>query len=193
MDNTLFIIEKSDIIQEGLTRIVKQALPDVEIVNLFTLKELEASATAQPPALLLINTELMKTGAMNTLKSIPEVKKIGLVTYHYDRELASLFDDLIYMSDNSAQIVRVIKKQIFTPEKKVQNEQLTRREFDVLRLLVKGYSNKQIAAELYISIHTVVSHRKNISNKLGIKSVAGLAIYGVIHNIIDVDDYLDIQ
>ena len=68
---------------------------------------------------------------------------------------------------------------------------MTSRELDVLKRIVKGYSNKQIADELFISIHTVVTHRRNITEKLGIKSVAGLAIYGVINNIIDSNDYLN--
>ena len=50
--------------------------------------------------------------------------------------------------------------------------------------------NKEIAEELFISIHTVVTHRKNITNKLGIKSTAEMAIYDVANNIIDINESL---
>lgn len=61
-----------------------------------------------------------------------------------------------------------------------------------MKLLAIGKSNKEIADELYISIHTVVTHRKNITNKLGIKSAAAMAIYAVANNIIDLNDSLNL-
>ncbi len=51
---------------------------------------------------------------------------------------------------------------------------LTAREIEILDLIVQEYSSKQIAAELHISSHTVISHRKNMMEKLGVKSVVGL-------------------
>ena len=60
---------------------------------------------------------------------------------------------------------------------------LYHRETDVLVLVAKGMSSKEIANQLNISVHTVNSHRKNITHKTGIKSVAGLAVYAMIHNL----------
>ena len=51
---------------------------------------------------------------------------------------------------------------------------LTTREMEILDLIVQEYSSKQIAAELHISNHTVISHRKNMMEKLEVKSVVGL-------------------
>ncbi len=59
-------------------------------------------------------------------------------------------------------------------------EILSSREIDVLRLIVEGYINKEIADELNIALSTVISHRKNITEKLGIRSVAGLTIYAIM-------------
>lgn len=61
---------------------------------------------------------------------------------------------------------------------------LSSRETDVLRLIAQGLTNKEIAETLNISINTVLSHRKNISAKLGIKSVSGLCIYAMMNGII---------
>ena len=61
---------------------------------------------------------------------------------------------------------------------------LSTREIDVLRLVAQGMTNKEIADKLSISINTVLTHRKNISAKLGIKSVSGLCIYAMMNGII---------
>ncbi len=65
--------------------------------------------------------------------------------------------------------------------------ELSAREAEVLVLLAKGLINKEIADKLGISLTTVITHRKNITEKLGIKSVAGLAIYAVLHGYIEAD------
>ncbi len=65
-----------------------------------------------------------------------------------------------------------------------QRSELSQREIDVLRLVARGYINKEIADELNISFHTVLSHRKNITSKLGIKSTSGLAVYAMMNGYI---------
>lgn len=61
---------------------------------------------------------------------------------------------------------------------------LTQRETMVLQLVVEGLINKEIADRLNISINTVLTHRKNISAKLGIKSVSGLSVYAIMNGIV---------
>ena len=51
-----------------------------------------------------------------------------------------------------------------------------------------GFANKEIADKLFISIHTVISHRKNITEKLGIKSISGLTVYAIMNNLLDLED-----
>lgn len=64
---------------------------------------------------------------------------------------------------------------------------LSAREIEVLVLLAKGLINKEIADRLNISLTTVISHRKNITEKLGIKSLSGLTIYAVMRGYIEAD------
>ncbi|MDZ7723751.1 MAG: LuxR C-terminal-related transcriptional regulator [candidate division KSB1 bacterium] len=192
-ESEIVIIESSEIIQEGLIRIVRRALPEFQIVCLASFKEFESRIATGMPKLIIVNTELLKQGFLNVFKNQTSVKKVGLITHFFNREQENIFDDLIYLSDSSALIEKIVKSKFTYSETANRNESLSNRELDVLKLLVKGYPNKQIAAALHISVHTVVSHRKNISAKLGIKSIAGLAIMEVINNIIDVDDYLDVQ
>ena len=64
---------------------------------------------------------------------------------------------------------------------------LSAREIEVLVLITKGLINKEIADKLNISLTTVITHRKNITEKLGIKSVSGLTIYAVMNGYIEAD------
>lgn len=66
--------------------------------------------------------------------------------------------------------------------------QLTTREAEVLVLVVKGFLNKEIAERLEIGLTTVISHRKNLTRKLGLKSVGALTIYAVTHGFIKAEE-----
>ncbi len=65
---------------------------------------------------------------------------------------------------------------------------LSEREKEVIRLVATGLSNKEIADKMFISVNTVMTHRRNINRKTGIHAAAGLTIYAIVHNIISVDD-----
>lgn len=69
----------------------------------------------------------------------------------------------------------------------LENQELTEREKDIIKLVAMGLQNKEIADKLNISIHTVTTHRKNITNKLGIKSISGLTVFAILNGIIDID------
>ena len=71
--------------------------------------------------------------------------------------------------------------------KALQQKVLTDREIEVMSLIVQGYINKEIADKLNIGLATVITHRKNIMDKLGLKSVSALTIYAVMHGYVDIN------
>ena len=71
--------------------------------------------------------------------------------------------------------------------KALQTRVLTDREIEVLSLIVQGFINKEIAEKLNIGLATVITHRKNIMEKLGMKSVSALTIYAVMHGYVDIN------
>lgn len=72
-------------------------------------------------------------------------------------------------------------------EEEENKDELSERERDVVIQVVRGLSNKEIAEVLCISPHTVISHRKNIAAKLNIHSTAGLTIYAIVNNLVDIE------
>lgn len=84
------------------------------------------------------------------------------------------------------EILRILEPDRANTEK---GTLLTRRETEVLKMVATGYSNKEISSKLFVSIHTVISHRKNITEKLGIKTISGLSLYAFLNGMISYDDF----
>lgn len=106
--------------------------------------------------------------------------------YHFENELAlhCSIEDEIMLPAIAKENQRKCEEAHDNGGSDVQ-EELSAREKDVLIQIVKGLSNKEIAEVLYLSTHTVMSHRKNISRKLNIRSTAGLTIYAIVNGIVD--------
>lgn len=83
-------------------------------------------------------------------------------------------------------------QQIFeaAPQQELEgNKELSSREIDVLQWVAKGITNKEIADKLNISLNTVLTHRKNITTKLGIKTVSGLTFYAIMNGFLSGDEF----
>ncbi len=72
-----------------------------------------------------------------------------------------------------------------------KQEELSSREKEIIVCVVKGMTNKEIAEELYISPHTVITHRRNIAQKLQIHSAAGLTIYAIVNKLVELSEIKD--
>lgn len=124
-------------------------------------------------------------------RKYPSVCFIGMVTHLYDPNFLRNFDEILQFTDpveNFAELLRRISVRRSQPKTDSGQDILTERETDVLKLIVEGLSQKEIADRLNISIHTVISHRKNITQKTGIRTQAGLTIYAITNRIIHITD-----
>ena len=77
------------------------------------------------------------------------------------------------------------------PEKEViktAQDDLSQREKEIICCVVKGMSNKEIAENLFISIHTVITHRRNIARKLQIHSPTLLTVYAIVNKLVDISE-----
>lgn len=100
--------------------------------------------------------------------------------YQNEKDLAKSILGLLYRGHHG-------KQPSFSTSDVEDVHELSAREIEVLVLITKGLINKEIADKLNISLTTVISHRKNITAKLGIKSVSGLTIYAVMNGYVEAD------
>jgi DNA-binding CsgD family transcriptional regulator len=192
----ILIIEPSVIILEGISELIKSIDVNVNITCIYSLNNSFKLNLDEPFRIILINPVIFNNSINNFNKFSVRFKgmnRLGLISTYYNRNLCSDFIDYVYLNDDKETILNTITKYLKSkPENNIATDNsLSKREKSVLKLLANGKSHKEIAEELFISIHTVVTHRKNISSKLGIKSTAALAIYAAVNNIIDLNDPID--
>jgi DNA-binding NarL/FixJ family response regulator len=188
----IVIIETSAVVYEGLATVFSKSTERHQITIISSLDELEQLCMKKKANIVIINPSLLQNNlkTFHTLKTqLDETKWLAFIYAHYDPQLLSLFDGTLTISDNPSSIIATVNKVI--NENSTKQEQLldvlSDRETDVLKLLATGSANKEIADKLNISINTVITHRKNISQKTGIKSVSGLTIYAVLKKLITIE------
>lgn len=104
-----------------------------------------------------------------------------------------VFEHFILHSYNRKQVVEKLQSFFQESDSTYGNHDsctLSDREIDVLKTVALGFSNKEIADQLFISINTVITHRKNITGKLGIKTISGLTVYALMNHIIKAEEVM---
>jgi DNA-binding NarL/FixJ family response regulator len=116
---------------------------------------------------------------------------IGLHADHTSSQLQGRFDYMLALNSDKATLLQaldhIMKSAGFIGEK-TESATLSERELMILKLVALGHTNNEIGERLFISTHTVMTHRKNITRKLGIKTVSGLTVYAIINNLIKVEE-----
>ncbi|WP_235934234.1 LuxR C-terminal-related transcriptional regulator [Sunxiuqinia indica] len=193
MKENVFIIHRSEIIRKGLSLILQDYFK-MEITQLNSTKDLNSFTGITNSSIILIleaQTEV-NSKAVDLLKKNNDVYLVG---FYNDDQVLEQNDSVDYQLNqfsSSMQIQKLIQiiRQAGAKKKNgnSDNGELTVREKEVIRLIAVGLANKEIAEKLFISIHTVISHRKNITEKLGIKSISGLTVYAIMNNLLDIQD-----
>lgn len=130
-----------------------------------------------------------RAGAHDMIKGIANAPVMALISTATDAAYAYTYDGTIYLSDTSDDIEQKISTVMNAApaEQRGEGEELSSREKEILVCVAKGMLNKEIADHFNISIYTVITHRKNITRKTGIKTVAGLTVYALLNNLIDMN------
>ena len=181
----LLIVEPSELIIEGLKTILDGQIRFNVLEPEMSAAHLEERVIASRPDILLINPTLVPDG-FNQLRCDYPVAVVAIVYQYVERDLLKQFDSIVDIRDSRALIIETLTQAIPSEGNANKNNyELTRRETAVLVELAQGKTNKEIADALNVSVHTVISHRKNITHKTGIKSVAGLTVFAMLNNLID--------
>ena len=188
MKRKVLIVEPSEVIVAGLTDTLQHA--DVKILQPETTDEnLMQRLDMLKPDILIINPTLNDN--VTELRKGRRMVIVALLYQYVKQSRLKYFDAVIDIRDSRQSILQMVRelstKTMADDNATIASHELTRRETAVLVEVAKGLSNKEIASRLNVSIFTVTTHRKNIVRKTGIKSVAGLTVYALIHNLIDED------
>ena len=193
------IAETSVIIRGGLTAALKR-LPNVKVqpIELLSVEALSDCLRTQSPEMLIVNPTFGDYFDVNKFREETAGKKIrliALVTSFVDASLLTKYDESISIFDD----LDILSKKIHgllnlaSEEEELDNQEtLSQREKEIVVCVVKGMTNKEIAENLFLSIHTVITHRRNISKKLQIHSAAGLTIYAIVNKLVTLNDVKDL-
>lgn len=117
------------------------------------------------------------------------IKCIALLYSITDQSLLQRYDETVTLFDDAGSLYKkIVKIQHLSEEEERDTGTLSQREKDIIKGIVKGMTNKEIAEMLYISIHTVITHRRNIARKLQIHSPAGLTIYAIVNKLVELNE-----
>ena len=188
MEEAIIIIHPAEIMRRGLFAV----LDEQHAVSIFCYSNFNevdpVDYAALNKLLLFVPASCRFTEEILELcKKVGDYELVGIMASENEKCRFNNFDHLLPF-DVSAEQVRKLASKFFNHGKKETNDELTNREREVLRLIAMGNTNKSIAEALFISTHTVISHRKNITEKLGIKSIPGLTVYAIIQKIVDSSD-----
>ena len=183
MKQRLLIVEPSEVIIEGLKAILEDQIRFKVLDPIMNVDKLSERLTSARPDIVLINPTLVDDIA--SLRGDRSIAVVALVYQYVERDALKNYDAVVEIRDSRAAIIEALA-QVSPSEADSGkgNYELTKRETAVLVELAQGKTNKEIADALNVSVHTVISHRKNITHKTGIKSVAGLTVYAMLNNLI---------
>jgi DNA-binding NarL/FixJ family response regulator len=203
-DHQLFI--------EGVRSVIEE-IKDVEIITTVNNgAELMEAFRTRHPDLVMLDLNMPKLDGLKCLKEIkserPDTKVLVLTNYSQPElvdEVRQLKADGFLIKNSTASELKESVTKIIAGEKVfaqsansavldegsyffddfLKKFKLTRREVDIIRLVCREFSSKQIAATLHLSEFTVNTHRKNIQRKLNVKNVAGLVSFAKEHHLVN--------
>lgn len=192
----ILVIEPSPLLTIGI-KSVFNAESDMKVIDVLSdAMHLKEHLLARHPDVILLNPSVIDYKHQDNIRHALEIDSsvplIAFVHTLYGKSLLQQFDDVVSIHDSIASITNVIRQVRLNSDEGTsvvtENEPLTDREKEILIAVAKGMTNKEIADKHFISIHTVISHRKNIVKKTGIKTVSGLTVFALINKLISTDE-----
>lgn len=212
MKRKIILADDHQLFIEGV-RTVLEDVPEIEILaTVNDGNELMEKIRSVDADLVLLDLNMPRLDGLKCLQEIkkekPDTKVLVLTNYNQTElmaEVRKLNADGFMVKNSTASELREVVEKVLSGEKHFSEGQkpgvldessyffddflkkfkLTRREVDIIRLVCREFSSKQIAAELHLSEFTVNTHRKNIQRKLNVKNVAGLVAFAKEHQLVN--------
>lgn len=187
------LITPSELIAGGLTSIfsdlgeftVHEFLKDISRTSESILKNLDTDVIILDP--MVLDFQSRKDGR-NILSEISDAIVVAIEGPSTTDDMMKQYDGSFSIYDEPVNIIRTLRAAYQSRQSGQSNDddELSAREKEILICVAKGLQNKEIADLYNISIYTVITHRKNITRKIGIKTIAGLTVYALLNNLIDI-------
>lgn len=198
-DNTnetirIAVAETSVIVRSGVVAVLKR-LPDLAVrpVEVTSPEGLESCLHTDTPDILLVNPTFGGWFNLEEFKADEvhsNVKCIALNCTVTDTTLLQGYDESITLYESMESLRDKLVKVLDIADEEDENSAgtLSQREKEIVVCVVKGMTNKEIADKLFLSVHTVITHRRNIARKLDIHSAPGLTIYAVVNKLVELSE-----
>ncbi len=188
----VLLIVPSKIVARGMEAVLSELgefrvagiLTDLSHASQMRLRNIDADVIVLDP---VVFDFVSRSSVRSHISEYSDAAVVGLQTIPMDDEQKKQYDALIGLNDDPVLIVRKLRESLDSRQDNPETEEydLSAREKEILVCVAKGMLNKEIADACNLSIHTVITHRKNITRKTGIKTVAGLTVYALLNNLID--------
>lgn len=187
----ILIADGSYIITSGFSSLFEQMKESTNVEVVSTGGECIEAIERNLPDIILLGASLLTELESDKLKVL--LKKEVQVLYLFNMPLPSdVPSNQLSIIQSKAKLLdrlqNVLQNVQSKKDEELETEELSPREKSILKCVALGLTNKEIGEKEFISTHTVISHRKNITRKLGIKTVSGLTVYAIINNIIEMND-----
>lgn len=195
------LIEPSQIVRTGLEASLSSFGAKFQVLWSFSsISHFTSFSDEIDPDIIVVNPALFdQTGAEKVKTAINNPHDARIVAFAYSiisESLKRQFSAVLSIYDTPSEIAMSIERvfqKVIDDNESIQSGHtphpveydLSDREKEVLVSVAKGFTNKEIAGIHNISVHTVISHRKNIVRKTGIKSVSGLTVYSLLNGLIE--------
>jgi DNA-binding NarL/FixJ family response regulator len=190
------IAEISGIIRSGVeVQLRKLAGFHFQIIEIDNSERLHEAVRLNKPDILIINPAMAKGHMLHQLREETgnlSMKCIALLYSLIDKHQLRYYDEQITIYDTLDGLKQKLEQFSLqeTEDDKEDDEQqmLSVREKEIVVCVVKGMTNREIADLLYLSTHTVITHRRNIARKLQIHSASGLTVYAIVNKLVELSD-----
>ena len=143
---------------------------------------------------MIVNPAIPGAAGLQHLKEecgCPNVKCCALLLHPEDPALLRTYDAQVSLFDDAGSL-RQLLEQLMAEKRAAEEDDdsqtLSSREKEIVVCVVKGMTNREIADRLYLSTHTVITHRRNIARKLQVHSASGLTVYAIANKLIELKD-----
>jgi DNA-binding NarL/FixJ family response regulator len=190
----IYLVENNFLLRSGLEGLILE-IPGLLLKEVFegNEKNLFEKLTDKKPDAIIIDPDSVGDNFINLISKLQDendIKLIGITRESCPENICSRFKYQLPFEANKHVLLKNLREACGSDALLIKNKQgpLSKREIVILKEVVKGLTNQEVADKLFLSIHTVMTHRKNITKKLGIKTVSGLMVYALMNNIIDINE-----